>query len=72
MRAPATALKRVADVVIAIGVGNVDRRQLRSIASAPVASNTFEIEDFNQLNEFTSRISTTVCFGTQTNLLEDL
>lgn len=66
---PSRNLREVASTVIAIGVGDALRSQLRAIASAPVNSNTFAIDDFDELDNFISRLATTVCFGTQNNAL---
>uniref|UniRef100_UPI00193A61B8 uncharacterized protein LOC120335429 n=1 Tax=Styela clava TaxID=7725 RepID=UPI00193A61B8 len=66
---PARALKEIAKTVISIGVGATDRRQLRAIASQPVASNTFELDDFQALDGVINQIATTVCFGTQEETL---
>ena len=57
MSLPSQLLKADNTLVIAVGIGNVNEREIGEIASDPNEKFAFLVEDFTSLNRITESIS---------------
>ena len=59
----AALLKQAGVTVFAIGVGNINQKELQEIASQPSSSHMFVVNDFNALTQINGSLKQATCEG---------